>query len=332
MTEVNEGPDYSVVVPVFESTHSIIELVDRLAAVFRDVLNADHEVILVDDGSRTPETWSICESLAGSRPSVTAVRLTRNYGKPGAVLCGLAQARGRFVVTIDDDLQQRPEDVPELAKLKDHDVVVARLEKRRHGPLVLLSSWLKDKFDRLILGIPCRMSPLKLFKAEVARGMLQITTPYPFIPALMSQITDDFVSVRLEHQPSRHGPSRYSFRRRFLQFSNLLISNSTILLRSLGIVGFSVSGAGFAFALTVLARRLYGVPTLTGWASLVVINLLFGGLTLIALGVVGEYLLRILEGVSSKPAYHVRTVLSSQARPRSETGGTAASSPTPDPR
>ncbi len=295
-------------VPVYESDRTVVELVRRLRAVFEDRLKAGYEVILVDDGSRSPATWATCQRLAREQPGVVAVRLMRNYGKAAAVLSGLERVRGRWVITLDDDLQQRPEDIPALVRHRDHDVVVAEFKDRRHGRLTVLASWIKSYFDRLILGLPCRMSPLKLFKAEVARGMLRIRTPHPFIPALMAHTTTDFVPVAVRHEASGHGKSRYTWRRRARQFSNLLISNSSLLLRWFGAFGLVFSSGGFAFALLVLLRKIFGSPPLPGWTSLMVVNLVFSGLILIALAIVGEYLIRILEGVSHKPSYLVREI------------------------
>ncbi len=305
-----ETPEYSVVVPVYQSSRSLFELVDRLRRVFDLSLSSTFEIILVDDGSTSEETWPTCQRLAHEEPRVIAIRLMRNYGKPGAVLCGLSHARGRWIVTIDDDLQQRPEDIPALAEYREHDVVVADFRGRRHGWLTVLLSRIKGRFDKIILGLPCKMSPLKLFKAEVAQGMLRIRTPYPFIPALMAHTTKDFKAVPVQHEASRHGKSRFTLGRRFRQFSNLLINNSSLLLRWFGGLGFLVACGGFLFALWVLLRKLVGwAPILPGWASLVVINLVFGGLILVALAIVGEYLIRILEGISEKPPYLVRDII-----------------------
>ncbi len=308
-------PEYSVVVPVYESDSSVVELVRRLQPVFEDQLEASYEVILVDDGSRSLTTWTTCQQLAREEPRVVAIRLMRNYGKPGAVLCGLKHARGRWVITLDDDLQQRPEDIPTLVNYRDHDVVVANFRVRQHGRLTVLASWIKSHFDRIILGLPCKMSPLKLFKAEVAQGMLQIRTPYPFIPALLAHATTDFVSVDVPHEASEHGKSRYTLRRRVRQFSNLLINNSSLLLRWFGGFGFLVAASGFLFAFSVIARKLFGSsPPQPGWTSLIVLNLIFGGLILIALAIVGEYLIRILEGISHKPSYLVREMAGGEDR------------------
>jgi hypothetical protein len=307
--ETGQRPRYSVVVPVYNSDRSVEELVERLENVFDRVLKATYEVILVDDGSASVTTWPTLRRLAEERPWVSSIRLMRNYGKASAILCGLTHMRGKWVVTIDDDLQQRPEDIPELIKYEDHDVVVGNFTTRRHDRFTVVTSRIKSCFDDLILGLPCKMSPLKLFKAEVAEGMLQIQTNRPFIPALMAHVTRDFVPVHVDHCSSRHGESRYSVFRRFQQFLNLLIGNSSFLLRVFGAIGFAVALVGFGSAIYVVARKILGYSILPGWASLVVINLVFGGFVLMGLSIIGEYLIRILEGSSRKPPYVIREMV-----------------------
>ena len=311
-------PIFSVVIPAYNSGDSLVELCDRLERVFSEVMQESYELIIVNDGSSNPVTWPTIERIA-RRPHVVAINLMRNYGKPGAVMCGIAHAAGRWVVTIDDDLQQLPEDIPKLAALRAHDVVVGEIGVKQHSWWIRFSSRIKARFDRIILGVPCPMSPLKLISAEVAQGMQEISTPRPFIPALLCSVTKDIVSVPIRHKTSRIDSSRYSLFKRFSQFSNLLIGNSSLLLRGIGIIGATAAVAGFIFALYTVSRILLGEEIVPGWASLIIINLTFGGLILIALGINGEYLLRILEHSSSRPAYRVRRLIRSKGHCTGET-------------
>lgn len=299
-----DSPSYSVVIPCYNSSSSLIELYNRIVRVFERA-NETFEIIYVDDGSSETATWQTLKRLAASE-HVLAVGLSRNFGKPNAVLCGIAEAAGAWIITIDDDLQQQPEDIPKLLALKDHDVVVGQILNKQHGPIVNLGSKIKAQFDRFILGIEIPMSPLKLIRAEIARSMLEMHATRPFIPALLATVTNDFVSVPIDHQPSQIKESRYTLRRRFSQFSNLLIGHSTLLLRGLAVTGTLTALTGFAFAIYTLVRRILGDVILPGWSSLIVINLVFGGLILLGLGLNGEYLLRISETASKKPRYIVR--------------------------
>ena len=307
------GPAFSIVIPSYNSDETLIELARRTDAVFKKVLCESYELIIVDDGSSNTETWRVCELIA-SQFNAIALRLTRNYGKAGAILCGLNHASGQWVITIDDDLQQIPEDIPALAKMRSHDVVVGCIVEKKHGRFIRLTSKIKSYFDRLILGVPHTMSPMKLIRSEVVTAMLEAHSSRPFIPAMLSDVTSDFVSVPITHSPSRLKESRYSMLKRLSQFSNLVIGNSTLLLRVIGMIGAATSISGFVFAIYTIVRALVGIDILSGWASLIVINLTFGGLILIALGINGEYLLRTLENTSNKPAYRVQRISSRKQR------------------
>ncbi len=321
-TNSQTAPTYSVVVPVFNADAGLIKLIDRLGAVFRDELGESYEIILIDDGSTRAETLATLQTLADV-PEVTALVLTRNFGKPGAVMCGLEASRGRWVVTIDDDLQQRPEDIPALVEHRDHDLVTAVYRTKRHTPLQIFTSRIKRQFDRWILGIDVPLSPLKLISRPVVDGMLQSASNRPFIPALIGEVTSDVVGVELTHEASAYGRSRYSMLRRWRQFTNLLFGHSTLLLQAVAVIGFAVMAMSLLLAAVVIVRRLIGVPVEAGWSSLMVAILLVGGLNLGALGITGQYFIRILDIVSRKPAYLVRKRL---GRTADQSGGTGSDS------
>ena len=118
------APTYSVVVPCYNSDVSLPQVVERIAAVFKTQLRESFEIVMVDDGSPDAGTWARLQELAGRYPEVRAIRLARNFGKPGAMLCGYSAARGQWIIAMDDDLQHAPEDVPKLLAAKEHDVVM----------------------------------------------------------------------------------------------------------------------------------------------------------------------------------------------------------------
>jgi len=297
----------SVVVPVYESG-VVDELVDRLEAVLA-VAAPDHEIVLVDDASPGPAIWPQLERLASERAAVRAVRLTRNFGQQAATLCGLAEATGDFVATMDDDLQQRPEDLPALLARRDHDIVVAQFPRRHHRWSQRLTSRVKGLFDRLLVGTPrgLRLTSFRLLRRTVVDGMLAVRTPHPFIPALMFHVSGDVVGVAVDHEPRREGRSGYSFLRRLGVFSNLLINNSSLPLRLVGQAGALLALASFALTAIVVYRRLVHDITVSGWTSLLAATLLLGGLNLFSLSIVGEYLLRIIATGEAKPTYFVRS-------------------------
>lgn len=297
----------SVVIPVYDSP-ALDELVARIDAVFTARPGDRYEVVFVDDRSPDPAVWAALERLAVPGGPVRALQLTRNFGQHAATLCGLRAARGDVVVTMDDDLQHDPADLPRLLAHAAHDVVIGELRAKRHGPLTRLTSRVKGWFDRLLIGKPpgLQLSAYRVLSRTVVDGVLAMRVTRPFLPALLFHVTRDVVGVPVDHHPRRGGRSGYTFARRLRLFTDLVIDNSSLVLRLVGYVGLAAAGASGPAAVLVVYRKLvHGIPV-AGWASLFAGLLLFGGLTLFGLGVVGEYLIRIVERSERRPAYVVR--------------------------
>lgn len=303
-----KGPLISIVIPVYNSSASVVELSDRLARVFAATGDGGYELILVDDGSSNPGTWPALEELAGKNSRVRAVRLTRNFGQNAAVLCGLGEARGEYIVTMDDDLQHSPEDIPLLLAKKDHDVVMAQFPVKKHHVIRRMLSGLKGIFDRIIIGIPKGLSvtSFKLMNRTVVDGILSIKTAHPYLAALVFHVTGDVVGVSVPHHGRPAGKSGYGMVRLARLFSNLLINNSSLLLKAVGAMGLLMSAASFIMVVYLVFRRVTQEHVVEGWTSLMVAVFFIGGLVLFAIGVLGEYLVRIISGVESMPAYLVR--------------------------
>lgn len=301
------SPDYSIVIPVYNSAETLPELAGRIDAVFADALPASYEIVFVNDGSTNPDTRAALREVCDANPNVRAIHLMRNYGKASAVLCGMRHARGDHVVTMDDDLQHLPEDLPKLAEMQDHDVVIGAFREKKHGPLAKLGSLAKSRFDRAIIGLPVKSSPYKLYRAQVTRAMVETASAQPFIPGLIMQVTRDLVEVEAQHAESRLKKSRFSLRRRIRQFLNLLIGHSTLLLRVLGVTGILAAIGGVLYALWILVHTLViGNDAPPGWATLTVATLTLNGLILMSASLSGEYFIRILENTSRRPLYLVR--------------------------
>jgi dolichol-phosphate mannosyltransferase/undecaprenyl-phosphate 4-deoxy-4-formamido-L-arabinose transferase len=297
----------SVVVPVYNST-VLEELARRIDAVFQALPEHRYELIFVDDFSPHPEVWPTLTRLAREREAVRAVQLTRNFGQQPATLCGLGVARGDVVITLDDDLQHSPEDIPKLLALADKDIVIGQLVESRHSPLRRLASRVKGFFDRILIGKPgnIRLSSFRLLSRTVVDGVLKIRTPHPFLPALMFHVSQDVAGVPVEHGPRREGKSGYTLWKLLRLFSNLLINNSSLVLRLVGWIGILFSILSFVLAGIVVYRKLVHAIAVQGWASLFAALLLIGGLLLFSVGVVGEYLIRIIEASEARPTYFVR--------------------------
>jgi dolichol-phosphate mannosyltransferase/undecaprenyl-phosphate 4-deoxy-4-formamido-L-arabinose transferase len=297
----------SVVVPVFNSTVTR-ELAERIDATFAKLPDYDYELILVDDDSTDPEVWPMLEELAANGAHIRSIQLTRNFGQQAATLCGLAEATGELVITMDDDLQHRPEDIPILLEARHHDVVIGQFAVKHHDWGQRLTSRIKGVFDRIIIGKPgnIQLSSFRMLSRSVVNGVLSCRTAQPFLPGLIFHVSRNVVGVALSHEPRRTGSSGYTWGKRLVVFSHLLINNSSLILRLVGQVGIGLALIGFALAATAAYRKVFYGIGLQGWTSLFAAQLLIGGLLLFCSGVTGEYLLRILATSERRPTFFVR--------------------------
>jgi dolichol-phosphate mannosyltransferase/undecaprenyl-phosphate 4-deoxy-4-formamido-L-arabinose transferase len=296
------------VIPVYNSIDSLTELVDRLNRVFHESVHATYEIVMVDDGSSRPETWTRLMALAARDPVLRAIQLTRNFGKNGALLCGMQQSRGTWIIMMDDDLQHRPEDLPLVIAERAHDMVFAVFPHRRHSRLKRAASRVKESLDRYLLGTPpgIRVSPFVMVRSDIVRAVLGIRAPYPAILRMLFHVTRDVVNVQVDHDPRKFGRSQFTIRKLLAMFLNLLLHNSGLLLNAVVVAGVLVSVAGFllgGFVLLQTPQRGMGAP---GWAALLVMLSLQGGLVMLALGVIGECLRRLVNGVGQWPAFVIR--------------------------
>jgi glycosyltransferase involved in cell wall biosynthesis len=299
---------YSAVIPVYNSADSLPELAQRLNDVLSRIAPEQYEVLYVDDASPDGRTWHALEQIVAQYPRMGVIRLTRNFGRHPAIMCGLDHAAGRWIITMDDDLQHRPEDIPALLAEREHDAVVARFATRRDSRLVRLTSRWRHFLEDIALGKPRHvvMSAFCMLKSDVVRMMRKINTPYPYLPALLFYVTQDVVNVEATHEQRRFGRSNIGTWRRFKVASNLLINNSALLLRAVTAVGIGCASLSFLLAAYIVGRYVLIGTHIIGWSSLMTVTLLIGGLVLLSIGVVGEYLIRIIHGIEGRPDYFVR--------------------------
>ena len=297
----------SVVIPCYNSDKSLVQLIERLRNVFVCDVSEPYEIILVDDGSPSLETWQILTGLANQYAEIQALRLTRNFGKPGALMCGYSQSKGKWVVVMDDDLQHLPEDIPLLLEQRQHSLIMGNFETRQHPRWQQFASDIKNWLDYKLIGKPKNiyLSPFHVIRRDVISAMLEIKSPTPHIGALMMHVTRDVVMVNVSHQSRQSGISNFTFARRAKKFNNLLINNSSLLLRLVASLGMGLSVLSMFYG-TYLVLRWYFIDEIAaGWTSIMVANLMIGGILMLSLGVVGEYLLRIINGQENRPAFIV---------------------------
>lgn len=302
---------FSVVVPCYNSDVSLLTLVAKLKDVF-DQLRESYEIILVNDGSVNPNTWKTIQELSDNPDNrVIGVNLFRNFGQQSATICGFTYCNSEYVITMDDDLQHNPLDLPKLLSKRDHDVVIGRIVNRKSSLNNKFTSWLKSHFDHIVFGKPkhIRLSPYRLIKSDVLKHMLEIRTPSPFVPALMFYVTKDVVNVEVQHESRIEGKTNYTFASRLKLFSLIIINNSSVVLKWIGYLGIMALLLSLSLLMYYFLAKMFFTTPPKGWTSLFSAILFFGGLSLFGIGLIGEYMIRMIPIVENKKAFIVREVI-----------------------
>ena len=301
-------PSLSVVIPVFNGAGTLPALVDRLVAVLGG-RGAPYEVILVNDGSRD-DSWAAIQALAASRPQVVGIDLMRNYGQHNALLCGIRAARHEVIVTMDDDLQQPPEEIPRLLEALDegHDVVYGTADQEQHGLWRNASSRLTRAVLGMTMGaeVAVLVSAFRAFRASVKPAFAEYRIPLLSIDVLLSWATTRFGAIVVRRDPRVIGTSNYSLRTLIRVAFNMLTGYSIVPLQLATITGFIFTLFGGGVLAVVIGRYLIGGAAVPGFAFLASIIAIFSGAQLFALGIIGEYLGRVHLRTMERPPYIVR--------------------------
>ena len=303
-------PSLSVVIPVYGSEPVLPELVRRLQAMFdqQGRPSGDYELILVCDCS-PDRSWAVIRSLAKQYPWVRGILLHMNAGQHNALMAGFSKARGRVIVTMDDDLQHAPEDIPLLlAELaQGRDVVYARFKSRKHASWKVAGSRLNDLVAGYLMNKPkgLYLSPFRAMTADIRDDILRYQGPYVYVDGLILSVTRNIGTVDVDHHERYAGDSGYSLRKSISLWLKMATNFSIVPLRITSFVGLCFAGLGFVLALLLVIQKLTLDRMPIGWSSLIVTVLIVGGVQLLALGMLGEYLGRVLLILNSRPQYVV---------------------------
>lgn len=303
--------DVSLVIPVFRSKDTIRPLVQRLLAEFEG--KAEVQIVLVDDGNNDG-TETACAALAADHPdSITALRLARNFGEHNAVMAGLRHAVGRYVVIMDDDDQHCPEDARALyeeARRRGHDLVYSRFQARQHAGWRRLGSWFNGVCARWLLDAPpgLYLSSFKCLSRWLVDEVSRYEGPFPYVDGLALRATRSIGQVIAQHRPRARGESGYTLKKLLSLWMSMATSGSILPLRLSSMLGAISTALALLLALEAVFEWLLVGQLPRGWASLAVIVLLFSGVQLLILGIVGEYVGRLFLTANRVPQYAIREV------------------------
>jgi dolichol-phosphate mannosyltransferase len=309
MNEARKPPlKLSVVAPCYNEEESLPEFWRRTSAACREVVGDNHEIVLVDDGS-SDQTWSLMEDLSARDDHAVGVRLFRNHGHQIASTAGLAIARGERVMLIDADLQDPPELLSQMMPLMDEgaDVVYGKRVSREG------ENWFKrttaSLFYRMLTSltnvpVPRDTGDFRLMSRRVVETLILMPERHRFIRGMVSWIGGRQVALPYERHSRFAGSSKYPLRKMLRFAVDAITSFSTAPLRLAVWLGVAVSGFAFICLLYAVFRWATG-DTVPGWASLLVTTSIFAGTQLLVLGIIGEYLGRVVEDLKQRPLFMI---------------------------
>lgn len=298
----------SVVVPCYNSQDSIAKVVELTMAEFQKMPQYTYEFILVNDYSKDATFLKIRE-LSEKYPCVRGINLARNFGQHNALMAALNYAGGDLIVGMDDDLQTHPSQMPRLLdKIQEgYDLVYGNYARRKNSFLKNLSSKFNKVTSRILLGRPKDIvsSNYWVITKLVRDEVIKYTNYNPYIDAIFYRVTSNIADVTIEHHQREQGSSNYTFRK-LVKLWMAYWNFSVIPLRISSMLGTLFSIGGFLGFLAILVRQLVAPSSQVGWASIMCAMLLFFGFVLLVLGIIGEYLGKIMLCINNTPQYIVR--------------------------
>lgn len=299
----------SVVIPVYRSAEILPDLVRQLCVALS---NFKFEIVLVCDAS-PDRSWDVICELRQHEPNVVGVLLRRNAGQHNAIMAGLNYCAGDMIVMMDDDLQHPPADIPRLlaALQSGADVCYVKYRNRKHALWKRLGSKFNDMAATILLGKPSGLylSSFKAIKKPILEQVIKYNGPFSYVDGLILDSTSRVVSVEIDHQERMFGESGYTLRKLLSLWLKMATSFSVFPLRLLFLVGTIVAIVSVALAFYVVINKYLDPSTPTGWTSLIATVLFVGGVQILGLGLLGEYLGRAYLKLNGKPQFVVREVI-----------------------
>ena len=302
----------SVCIPCYNSSKTIGHVVQGIKDEFEKRAE-DYQIVLVNDGSPKDNTFEVIKDLCAADPRITGVNLSRNYGQASAKLAALPYAKGEVIVFMDDDGQHPAYGIFKLVDklMEGYDVVYAEFKNKKHSFFKRTTSRLHNALAEKMGSKPkgIKRSSFTAWSRMVADAMMDYHSPFVSIGSYMMTIASKFANVEVEHKERMVGKSGYTLSKLFAMWLNLFISFSMLPLRFATYLGFLFSGFGFVGIIYLILWKLVKGTSVKGYTSTMIVELFIGGILMIMLGIIGEYLGRIYMTISDKPQYRVREVI-----------------------
>ena len=300
--------ELSIVVPVYNEEENIYELYERLIQVLSS-LNLTYEIILVDDGSKD-HSFQVIKKIASENTNIKFIRFTRNFGHQSALFAGIEKASGKAIVLMDGDLQDPPEEIRELwtTLQQGYDVVYAKRNSRKgeHASKKISAALFYRLLNKIThIHIPVDTGDFRIFTQRVAKELLEMNDHAKFLRGQIAWLGFKEHFILYEREKRKKGNSNFGFSTMMRFAIDGITGFSNFPLKFASISGLIVSAFSFLMIIYVLLEKFVWHHTITGWTSLMVTILFLGGIQLLSIGIIGEYISRINDGVKNRKLYIV---------------------------
>lgn len=302
--------EYSIVIPVYNSGKWLNELVDRIDLVL-GIYQQPYEIILINDCSPNIDVWPSIQNICEKKDHVVGINLLYNCGQFITTVCGLDIAKGKYVVTMDDDLQHPPEELPKLIetiKNGDYDCVFGVYDEVKQKGYRRLGSYITNKIISKLYKRPknIRSNSLRIMTNDLAKTIVNYKSIKPQISPIIFICTKRLGNVTVEHHRRTYGTSGYNLRSLIKETWNSIINVSTLPLDIVSIIGLNSSIIAFIIGIYYAFQYFLGHIAVAGFTAQILIIVFFGGLILFSIGILGKYIERMIKEITGLPRYMIK--------------------------
>ena len=301
----------SIVIPVYNSEDILSELINQITLEINKKINLfkEFEIILVNDNS-TDNSWQKIEDITNNQKNIIGINLSKNFGQHNALMAGIKNSRGDFLITMDDDLQHPPSYIIKIiSKLNEgFDVCYTKYQNNKYSFIKKLGSIVNDKVANIVLEKPKNiyLSSYKGIKKNVINELKKFNGPYVYLDGIILNVTSSIGSIDIKHNKRLKGNSGYSFKKLFSLWLKVFTNSSIFPLRVASVTGFIVTLISLFLAILLIIIKIRNPEIPQGWTSIATFIFFFSGVQLLALGIIGEYIGRIFINLNQKPQYIIK--------------------------
>lgn len=301
----------SIVIPVYNSKNILDDLINQIIFEIKKKTNLfkDFEIILVNDNS-VDDSWNKIKEIASNQKNIIGINLSKNFGQHNALMAGIKNSKGDFLITMDDDLQHPPSHIIDIVnKLSEgFDVCYTKYQNNKYSFLKKLGSTINDRVANIVLDKPKNiyLSSYRGIKRNVINELKKFDGPYVYLDGIILNATNNIGSIDIKHNKRLKGNSGYSFKKLFSLWLKVFTNSSIFPLRMASVTGFIITLISLFFAILLIIFKIKNPEIPQGWTSIATFIFFFSGVQLLALGIIGEYIGRIFINLNQKPQYVIR--------------------------